>query len=812
MQKKLSSLFDGHQLLTLLLILGCIEFGFAAVLSLGIKADSKNAFLFGYSSSRLALAGLSLSMAAWFLFLTRSAAFRTRVMQKLEAVVQKAPLAFGLGVALLAGLAVLLGLTPSEALGNWGFYFVRARLFLFVFCLYPAQFSLYWLQGRRWNSTLIVGRPFLVSLFILVGLGGFIILSGWGITPDYEYWYPGGNPLTNLQLAICIWVGMLTFGLFWLVKEKLPAKSGNNFDLLIVLCLFAGAIYFWMQPPSPHSEFSIRPDAPYFQSYPGSDGAVHDLGALSILQGSRIFFGQYTDKPLYMVFLAFLHLMGGYDYNFLAFLHAGFMALMAPGLYFFGKSFHSRLFGFILAGIVVIRQYNAIYLSASLYWNATARQFQTEVPTLLGLIFFTWAFFLWVKAQDKGNWLAFMTGGILGAVTLVRLNPFLLVLTGPIFLYFSRSKQKRVWLQQSLMFLLGCVIMILPWVVTGTNSAGTPYFLIKFQDVLNVRYGPIGALPTENVIHSATSGVSSEFADELTPLHAGFDIPPISIHTFPGFVINHTLHNFVGAFLTLPDSIQVADQNLDLLVNRPSWSAGLELVAPAQIPFILLNLIWLALGLSWAWKRWRWAGLTPIFVFVVYSLSLGFGRTSNSRYIVPIDWVVNFYFVLGLLRLFQLVPEAFRCMLEAEPVEVFGKKITSVQTNKWIQLGGVTLVICLAILVPAVQKLIPPQAPICQSGNKDSMVPVLVEQGAPKQFDLVYGEILYPAIKKDHLSFVLLTCDQYFSFEVNGFYGKLAGGQQVLAGLSDKGSEPNLMFIALSPAEGEYPKIIWPGH
>jgi hypothetical protein len=323
-------------------------------------------------------------------------------------------------------------------------------------------------------------------------------------------------------------------------------------------------------------------------------------------------------------------------------------------------------------------------------------------------------------------------------------------------------------------------------------------------------------LPTENVIHYATSGVSSEFAGgfagELTPLHAGFDIPPISIHTFPGFVINHTLHNFVGAFLTLPDSIQVVDQNLDLLVKRPSWSAGLELVAPAQIPFILLNLIWLALGLGWAWKRWRWAGLTPLFVLIIYSLSLGFGRTSNSRYIVPIDWVVNFYFVLGLLRLIQLVPEAFRRMLEVEPVDVFGKKITSVHTNKWIQLGGVALVICLAILVPAVQKLIPPQAPMCQSGNKDSLVPVLLEQGAPKQFDLVYGEILYPAIKKDHLSFVLLTCDQYIPFEVDGFYGKPAGGQQILAGLSYNGSEPNLMFIALSPAEGEYPKIIWPGH
>jgi hypothetical protein len=807
MYKKLASIININRFLTFLFILGSIEFGVAAVFSLGIEPDPKNAVLFGYSLSRLALFGLSALIAFGFLLLSLSAIYRARVMSALEAIKQKTPLAAGFVVLLLAGLALIVGLIPSELLGKAGLYFARARLFLFVFCLYPAQFSLYWLRARKWNANPVLLRSFVVSLGILAALSGFILLSGWGITPDYVHWNPAGSPLTSLQLIMIIWIGLLILGLFGSLKARLPVNSGRYFDLLIVLCLFLGAIYFWMNISNPHNDFSTKPVAPYFQAYPSSDAAVHDLGAISILNGSGIWFRSFIDKPLYMVFLAFLHLVGGYDYNLLTILHVSVMALMAPGLYFLGKSFHSRMFGFVLAGIVLTRQYNAIVLTNQLYFNVTPRQFMTEVPTLLGLIIFTWLFFLWLRSPDGNGWRAFVVGGILGAVSLVRSNPFLLIPFVPIFLFFFFKLQKKVWITQSLLFLMGCVLVIAPWVVSTRDANGIPYVLVKFNNIIRTRYKPSSQLP----IGKELSASSSRDARNLAPLSAGFDLSSISIQTFPGFVINNTLHNFVGAFFTLPDSIQIDDQNIQMLVSRPYWSEGKESVVLSQIPFLLLNIVLLALGLGWSWKRWKWAGLTPLFVFVVYSLSLGFGRTSGSRYLVPIDWVVNFYYALGLVCIFQILPRAFYLVLGVGQNETDKVNALPGLASKWMLYGGVILVFGLAALIPIAQTMIPANALLCQLDDLKSQVGVIRKQVVQQNFFPVYGEVLYPEIKNEQLSFRLLLCKRSVAYELNGFQGELVAGQRIIAGQKIGSPFPTLTFMALPQSNGIGPQIIWKG-
>jgi hypothetical protein len=66
---------------------------------------------------------------------------------------------------------------------------------------------------------------------------------------------------------------------------------------------------------------ALRPAPPAFQYFPYSDARIHDMGAISILEGYGIFFGQYTDKPLYMTALSMLHRVTGYDYNKLSLFH-----------------------------------------------------------------------------------------------------------------------------------------------------------------------------------------------------------------------------------------------------------------------------------------------------------------------------------------------------------------------------------------------------------------------------------------------------------------------------------------------------------
>jgi hypothetical protein len=792
----------GHLAPAAFFFLGCLEFGAAAVLILQFSPDPKNAVFFGYSLLRLALVLPAGALALWLLALTSLASYRARVWLNLESNLQKAPLFWGMVVFSLALLAFIILTIPLEGLGIYGDYFERARPLLFVFCLYPAQFSLVWLIKRDWRINWVSLRPEFISLAALFALGGLIIFSGLGITPEQDHWNVAGNPITSLQMLSILLTGVLVFGIFRLIKPQLFPRSGKYVDVLIILALFVAAVYLWNKIPFLHNEFSARPAAPSFQSFPASDARTHDLGALGVLNGSGILFRTYTDKPLYMVFLAGLHLFSGYDYNLLSFLQTCFLALMVPFLYVLGKSFHSRLFGFVLAGIVLVRQQNAIALSNLLNFNATPTQLLTEVPTLLGLIVFTYALFEWTRRPGKGSRRAFLVGGILGSVSLIRLNPFLLIPAVPIFLFLILRRRKKEWFQQSVLFLLGCAVLIAPWVMTGTDQSGRSFFIHKFFDVINVRYGPGSALPP---------GIAPELslgAERQPTLSAGLALTPIDIHSFPGFVINHTLHNFVGSFLTLPDSLRPTDQQLDILMERPPWSLGKDQVAPRQIPFMLVNLGLLAIGLGWSWKSWKWAGLSPLLVFVVYSLSLGLGRTSGSRYLVPMDWVVGFYFALGLICLLQLLPRPLRHALEAEPGMEFPPQ-PAAKKPAWLVNGAILLVFCVAALVPAAQKIIPPPEALCQAVNPNVLFETPLSSNLAPGGRMVYGEILYPEIKKDRLSFGLLTCKKAFSFNITGFHGKLDLGQRVIVGLSGDGRYPRLESIILPPGLENPAQVLW---
>jgi hypothetical protein len=793
-----------------LFFLGFLEFGAASLLILQIDPDPKNAIFYGYSPSRLALFFLAMTLALCLLALVRPGDFRNRALKKMESIFQRQPLLGELVLFSLALLAIVVLILPFETLGKYSLYFERARPLLFFLCMFPAQLSLNWIN-RDLRINWIFLRQVFVTLGILLALGGFILFSGLGITPEQEHWNIGGNPLVTLQLISILLIGVLVLGLFGLIKPGLFARKGRFLDLVIVFTLFVTAVSLWQITPVSHNEFSTRPAAPYFQVFPASDARVHDLGALAVLNGNGILFREYTDKPLYIVFLAILHVFAGYDYNLLTFLHICFLALMGPFLYILGKSFHSRFFGVILAGIVLVRQQNAILLSNVFNFNATPAQFLTEVPTLLGLIISTCALFYWIRNPEKSQWRALMVGGIFGAVSLVRLNPFLLILATPAFLFLVLHRHKKAWLTQSVSFALGCAILIVPWVITGKDQSGQSFLILKFQDIINVRYGSTESLPFGSSLISEDRSGSDNESDQavsIAPLSAGPSIPLLDIHTFPGFVINHTLHNFVSSFLTLPDSLRLDDQKLSILIERPYWKLGIEQLSLLQIPFVFLNLCLLAIGLAWSWKRWKWAGLTPLFIFVVYSLSLGFGRTSGSRYLVPMDWVVDFYFALGLICLFKLLPRQLRLALEAEPESEIAPQFLA-KKPAWMTIGAVVLIFCVAALIPAAQMLVPQSKALCQSVNLNELKINLPINSSMQSASLVYGKILHPEIKKDRLSFGLLTCQRALSFNIPDFHEKLDIGQRVIVGLSDDNLNSRLEFIALPP-DGENPgRILW---
>jgi hypothetical protein len=66
---------------------------------------------------------------------------------------------------------------------------------------------------------------------------------------------------------------------------------------------------------------------------------------------------------------------------------------------------------------------------------------------------------------------------------------------------------------------------------------------------------------------------------------------------------------------------------------------------------LVVYLAVIAVGLGFAWKRWRWTGLLPVAFSAGYALGTAVGRFSGWRYDLPADWISYFYFGIGFAEI-----------------------------------------------------------------------------------------------------------------------------------------------------------------
>ena len=479
-------------------------------------------------------------------------------------------------------------------------------------------------------------RPFLrLSAWILAGLlalWAFISVTAIGLIPDDRFWNVPGIPITGFQF----------FGSLLLVTALIftrPVRLSRRWiDFLACLVLFLAAGLLWNATALKQHHFSPTPTGPDHQPYPASDAIVYDASAHYLINGYGIFSSGYSDKPLYGVFLGLLHLLAGEDYWLLTLLQVWVLALIPPVIYLIGRSMHSPPLGFFLAVLILLRQRNAI-AGSHLIASANVKLLVSEVPMLLGLLFCAWILFKWWKSSPRSANLAAMAGGIIGIISLIRLNAILLLPAAMLFALFLYRGQIRLWWKHIARLALAFLLVFTPVVLTGTGPDGVPLLVFKFMEVIRTRYLP-GTSFQLTAPQTASAGVftlQSATLEAQTPAYQ--------------FVPAHFAHNLVGAMLTLPDSL-VYD-NLETMAKRPYWIDGNDWAGqlPAnQRAAIAVNLALVALGLARSWKTHRWAGLVPLLIFLVYNTALSLGRTSGSRYLVPIDWVVYFYFAIGIVE------------------------------------------------------------------------------------------------------------------------------------------------------------------
>ena len=782
--KRLSSLSRPLGLFFFFLV-ATLEALVALVYLFSIPADPKNSFIAGYSLPRLmVMAGMIMIFLAMAFLAVLAVRRPQQVLLRIARVLSSRKKSI-LAALIFAGLFLagwVFTFTPSYQFGSYGAYVDRLRPLVAWLALFSLQAGAVLLIKERvpgqvgWNEQKSTLRGWAVTLGILLLVWGLIVLTRLGIKPDPLYWNQPGVPLLGGQVLFAWLVGIILI----LVGDSRSGATGwlsrikaNRLDLIIFLAIWLAAAVLWTHVPFPGSFFAPGPYPPNQQLYPFSDAAKYDTDAQYAFLGLGMNDSNYTDKPLYSTFLILMHVLFGQRYDWIVTIQVIILAIFPALLYLLGKALHSRVAGVLVAILAIFQEINSISASQLLLASNT-HLLLSEVPTAVGLALFTYLMVRWLKEPGRQTVFPLLAGGVLGLCTLIRHNPWLLliVVVGVSFIVYGRSRKQ--WVQAGLLFALGMGLAIAPWMARSWYFNHTPFYFMKtlngsffpsryytIQDTQPAPAQPATATPRPTIAATATA---TPPAVTVTPRPTKTPRPLVDqikenikdttrkIPNALDFGSAHFFHNIVASVITLPVSLEMND--VQHTVASPSfwseaWAGGLT---AGQVVMLLIDIGLLALGIASVWKRLRYASLVPLLVALFYFLSNGIARTSGGRYLVPAVWVIYFYFGLGLVEISQWVmrwitnyPENHR---ETPQAEISS---TRPAAARYLVLLAVMLFLIGATL-PVSERVFPKVFPA--QWSKTAKVTKSLPQGSLEQVGLQTGNLA--AFLKDKNSMVLV--------------------------------------------------------
>ncbi|MEA3351183.1 MAG: hypothetical protein U9Q82_11215 [Chloroflexota bacterium] len=544
---------------------------------------------------------------------------------------------------------------------------------------------------------------------IFGALWGIVARTGIGIQPTASTnWYETGVPVLAIQVVMAALIASVVTGLIaWIAHkwgERPPQSWGERgaaIDILLSITIWALATFLWAQAPMSPNFFAPGPFLPDNAYLPYSDAASFDLYAQYALVGKGIANGNvFVGHNGYHGFLAFLHLLAGQDYALLVTWQVAIFAVLAVIVYFIGKAMHSRFLGIFLAGLTIVQELNAI-ASGSRLNLSHSKLLLTEFPTKICLAALILLLFLWLR-KPEGNWAyALPLGGLLGIAILLRYNTFVILfgtITGLI-LVFGRAW--RQWVKASVILIIALGFTISPWMWRSWKLSGNPFFFApkilwtlrstNSEAVLPSVDNPIHAGELRTPVSNLFAGSVVESEPLLPVVTAEFEsISPSQINETEStsrpnppeidarqpqseqtnavinrkgttyLIVSHFVHNLITSILVLPtrpifDFLPASITDGSIYESVPFWknrcSGWLENLPLVDIIGLACNLLIVSLGIGNSYRKWKWAGLIPLGVFLAYHLSTALVRDSGGRYIIPVDWIVGLYFGIGLLQI-----------------------------------------------------------------------------------------------------------------------------------------------------------------
>ena len=589
----------------------------------------------GLSLSRVALFGTLLMLLAVSMVLAITLPARLDSLARPSMILGAAAATLALALSLF----LLRYLDPERLLP------VYARLGPLLWYLFAvsAQLSLYLLYLRNGlrpehlATHRSLGRASLLIFGALIAVFCFVALTRLGITPDPAYWGEPGVPIMGWQFVLALLTGTVVFCV-------LLFRPASRLRVVLPLAVWGFAAAIWLSVPMDvlKNSFYVQIDPPAHTPFPYSDAGYYDSMAHSLLIG-RPYQGEVPTRPLYIVFLAVLHILFGENYPHIIAAQTLVLALIPALLYSLASRLHSPPAGATVALFAIFRELTALWISSETRVSNT-RTLLVDLPTLLFLLTACHFALRWLERRDVRS--AFLAGGTFGLFVLLRTQSVLVLpfLFGVAAL--SYRLRWRKWLPAAAIFLLGTGVTVAPWLLHNYLRLGQVTFDAPFQyRVLASQYAYSGNLDIENYDFEGKSLV--RVLIDFTLTDPGFVF---------GFIGNHFLAAEVDGLLALPLLEPYNGIFKPINLYWLSWNGQL---AWPNILLLIAYLGVISIGIASAWRRWRWPGLMPLAFNIGYALATAVGRFSGWRYDLPADWVPYFYFGIGFVELLSTVALLF---------------------------------------------------------------------------------------------------------------------------------------------------------
>jgi hypothetical protein len=622
-----------------------------------LPADPKNAFLFGYSVSRLGLIILLFLLCLtclWFGFTSQfNTTWRARWLDHHSINKKTYWTAITLSLLILAGAWLFLVITqgyPKDALlpihqrlaPLINFVLLAGGQFVICITILRYGISLRWLAAEK--SFIL---PVLIVWAVVAAGWIFIVLTGFGIVSDSMGWGRRGVPLLSWQVVL-VWLLALVFAMLNLkfkahFQQEKPGWWVRHLDWIIAIALWGLAAGLWMSQPT---DLYSQNYLPNHASYPSRDSAFYELVSQSILSGNGFLHNEVVPRPLYILSLAIFHLVVGNSYPGIILLQTLILAFFPVVLYWIGKTIHSRLAGVFIALLGISRELTAIQATPFGYVS-NSKQIMSDFPSALAIAILVLLIIHWLQDPARRRIYPLLVGGMLGAVILVRSQA---ALFGPFIVLFAwlvYKKNWKRWFLDGLMVTLGVMLVVTPWLWRSWNLTGALLFDRPRQvAMISQRYTStvqeLDLPPAPGETDAAYTARLSQNIRSFAMQHPGVVL---------NFMADHFTRNLIDSVLVVPINFSLDNYKDNLLPVTPFWQeweikldAGSELV-------LILNLLLIGLGLAYAWHKIGWAGLAPLTIYLVYDLSNAIARNSGHRFILPVDWILYFYYGLGATQL-----------------------------------------------------------------------------------------------------------------------------------------------------------------